>query len=526
MMYRHKWLSARLVLPCLVALHLWVWPVSLMGQSLTRSDRFDNEGRLHIKNKEWPEAVDYYRDRLEVTSFAPERADFRFWLAYALEQIPGSEEQAFNAYAHLIEFHEESSWCDDGRIHQVMVARKLVAAGKKRYVDFLLQKLQAPQREVRFHAAFALAPLRHPRALPILVEAAAQPEVQIVRDAVYALKNYEAIRERSDFEPSAKANHVQPLTVEQTVLIRDRLRKPNSGWNRQTLQLNGLFHIVSAKVLAHYLGLPSKAQRDFWWMQFWKAKDPTPTTPENEAEVEFNRRVDYVFDHFKRDWDMATRGYPPWDARGEVYIRFGPPDESRDAGQSWEEWSYYPKRLILYVDGKTPNVHGEGVSTAGVTAYLHSVLDEENEYPVRLSGQQPEFQYRYPITPKLHAMEIHKEAMGQSGQFLDLRFQFVFPADKLRLIQLSNRRRGQYLLRWVVMDEQYNDVARGQVGREVLLEGDVLESASVEVIQEARLSSGRYVLAVHLEDQKSTQFGIFKEMFRVIRENSGALRLR
>ena len=58
---------------------------------------------------------------------------------------------------------------------------------------------------------------------------------------------------------------------------------------------------------------------------FWRKIDPTPTTSVNERKLEHYRRVNYAIQNF-------SEGRIPWDARGDVYIRFGHPDH-----RSWSD---------------------------------------------------------------------------------------------------------------------------------------------------------------------------------------------
>jgi len=68
--------------------------------------------------------------------------------------------------------------------------------------------------------------------------------------------------------------------------------------------------------------------------RFWARQDPTPLTQENERLVEHYRRVAYAREHYGREG-------APWDARGEVYVRFGTPDHisrSDDIQAETERW--------------------------------------------------------------------------------------------------------------------------------------------------------------------------------------------
>jgi GWxTD domain-containing protein len=79
--------------------------------------------------------------------------------------------------------------------------------------------------------------------------------------------------------------------------------------------------------------------------QFWVRRDPDPSTPENEYEEEFWRRVTYVQDHYTSPIRDGLRT-----DRGKVYVTFGPPDEIEDraggvaslAGYERSTWSTKP----------------------------------------------------------------------------------------------------------------------------------------------------------------------------------------
>ena len=63
----------------------------------------------------------------------------------------------------------------------------------------------------------------------------------------------------------------------------------------------------------------SHEEKDALAARFWKRRDPTPLTPENERLLEHYRRVAYALEHYAK----PNGG---WDKRGEVFIRLGDPD--------------------------------------------------------------------------------------------------------------------------------------------------------------------------------------------------------
>ena len=61
-------------------------------------------------------------------------------------------------------------------------------------------------------------------------------------------------------------------------------------------------------------------ERDAMWQTFWDSRDSNPATIENERLVEHYRRVLYARSHF-------SEGQYPYDRRGEIYVRYGTPDD-------------------------------------------------------------------------------------------------------------------------------------------------------------------------------------------------------
>jgi GWxTD domain-containing protein len=91
------------------------------------------------------------------------------------------------------------------------------------------------------------------------------------------------------------------------------------------------------------------------WREFWKATDPVPMTPENEAIDDYFRRVQQANIRFQDE------GGPGWlSERGEVLISLGEPDEMLDLSNSMERngmrvlrWTYAAERLVLYFQDQT-----------------------------------------------------------------------------------------------------------------------------------------------------------------------------
>jgi GWxTD domain-containing protein len=91
-------------------------------------------------------------------------------------------------------------------------------------------------------------------------------------------------------------------------------------------------------------------ERKAYWERFWKRRDPTPETEQNEALDEFYRRVQYANQHF-------GAGVPGWRTdMGRIYIQQGAPDEVIRNPFNFDRppeeiWHYYKeRRAYVFVD--------------------------------------------------------------------------------------------------------------------------------------------------------------------------------
>jgi GWxTD domain-containing protein len=86
------------------------------------------------------------------------------------------------------------------------------------------------------------------------------------------------------------------------------------------------------------------------FLDFWRKRDPNPSTPRNEKMIEFYQRVEYAnkhFSHYREGWRTDM---------GMVYIIFGPPGAvdrhpfEMDS-KPYEIWSYFDLNFsAIFVD--------------------------------------------------------------------------------------------------------------------------------------------------------------------------------
>lgn len=93
--------------------------------------------------------------------------------------------------------------------------------------------------------------------------------------------------------------------------------------------------------------------KDVWYKNFWKQRDPTPDTEENELKEEFYERVSYSINNFsihaseKEGWETD---------RGKIYIKYGPPTNTEKRSRNinmpmYEIWYYTTiERRFIFED--------------------------------------------------------------------------------------------------------------------------------------------------------------------------------
>jgi GWxTD domain-containing protein len=109
-------------------------------------------------------------------------------------------------------------------------------------------------------------------------------------------------------------------------------------------------YIITREEEKIFLELPDSEKPKFI-EDFWKRRDPDPTTEENEFKIEYYNRIDRANQLF------LGEGKPGWlTDRGRIYILFGPPQDriTNSSGESSygrcsEVW-YYGNFPIVFVD--------------------------------------------------------------------------------------------------------------------------------------------------------------------------------
>jgi len=136
-----------------------------------------------------------------------------------------------------------------------------------------------------------------------------------------AADDKDAKKAAQDKSKQKRETVAKPMTEKQKRQAEDRLRKelasPYNKWLDEEVRW-----IISDEERTAFKRLQTDDEKQAFIEQFWLRRDPTPDTEENEFKEEHYRRIAWANDRY-------ASGIPGWKTdRGQIYIKFGPPDEN------------------------------------------------------------------------------------------------------------------------------------------------------------------------------------------------------
>ncbi len=157
----------------------------------------------------------------------------------------------------------------------------------------------------------------------------------------YDLSPQKKMRARAWLAVAALLLPVQPVLSRQEAVRPEKVRIRDLAPQFQDW-LKLVDYIIRDKERDVFLHLQSDLDRNLFIEAFWKLRDPTPATPENEFQQEHVKRFQEANKRFK--FGSARDGWMT--DQGRIYIILGPPvSKSYFAGSNdlWpaETWSYY-----------------------------------------------------------------------------------------------------------------------------------------------------------------------------------------
>lgn len=444
----------------------------------------------------------------------------QFWLGYCLEKQEGSSHEAFEAFQELVNRSPDSPWADDALSRQIQLAEQFVRNGEEKYRQFLKDNLTHDHPKVRHESALALARLGDSISLPLLKEMREEEEyARVVEPLIYDLEEREeeagaTILVDENLKPERTSRAIAELksagknlhyySEKRFEQYHNMTRQSNDWWEEELLAF-GMWHIVPTDSFETFISLPPGKQKE-WYDIYWKKHDPTPTTLKNEARIEFERRVKYAREHFDYYDGLEGFFYAPWDARGEVYIKYGPPkSRKRDA---YREFWYYPElnHVRFLIKPKVTNIFGRAI-----------FLDERSVARSRIDGERMRNEYIF--TPRFEfkldkevepIKELAVEVKRLSPQNRTVLVRYRLPIDELTVRKADSGYRVEYVQSYVLYDSRMNEVLRRE-NMEALDDHSRSALTSRKHIQQAfqlDLTPGFYTIALQIEDRWSRKTAV------------------
>jgi hypothetical protein len=522
------------------------------------------EAKMKCIDRKWTEAITLFEELIEKYPGNKYEDDAIFWTGYCKEKLPGQGEDSFNTYERLVINYPNSTWVDDAQIHQITLAEQFILEGQDEYKNFLREQMKKDQKDVQYRSAIALGRIGDKKALPVLEKMKNDEDYgDMAKDLIDVLttEKIPLDEEAKPADDSKKLNiifdkdQIQPgeeelsgnllFNTDRYIQYQSMLRKDDE-WSKEELINFALWHILNTDDFKEYTSFANEYDKTEWRRKFWKRKDPTPTTSENEFEEEFQRRIDFARTEFASFWnylnfkylpDQHLRlGWPhaPWDARGELYIKYGEPDFRSVQGWHTEIWNYSRYKVDFLVKQYMTNIYGNAIA-AGELSYRNygdRIRDIDQSNPLS-SMQRLGTTLWNNANTYVQANFIYKQ---------EIRYAFNYNANLIQGIQVSidhivDNEKGQIVIRYQLSVDQFEQVSKPD-GVEVryreiysVLDEDLREVAKNETVRQIRnipdddfkfeerinisLPEGKYTLYIRIEDQNAENLGIFSQDFEV-----------
>lgn len=188
-----------------------------------------------------------------------------------------------------------------------------------------------------------------------------------------------------DLASSQEIKRTKPFRVLASSVL-EKAGEPGTEEEAKNLR-KMLTYIATRDELRMYDQLNLSGKRQFM-IEFWKRKDPDPSTPENEFKIEYYRR----WEEAQRRYSTTKEGKDSWKKdgwktdMGRVYIIYGEPDNIERyplamSAKAWEEWHYDNIQggvYFIFVDEQGYGVYRLVHSTAKGEVYDSSWEDMLN----------------------------------------------------------------------------------------------------------------------------------------------------
>ncbi len=347
-----------------------------------------NKALEHSLHEEWNEAIRVFQQLIETSPESEYLDDAYFWVGHCLENISEHPAEAYQAYQTFVDSFPGSAWIDEAVVRQIHLAAQLVRDGEAEYKTLLQEQIGNEHAPVRQQAALALGRLGDKQSVSVLRQMISHqehgPEArELLSELMPGEENFETETSGAHLqvqESDTDTSRIQParfplfgaFTTEHRAY--KTMLKTEDRWSQQELLDFAMWYVLKPGQFKDYFNQDAP-ERKAYLIKEWGEADPVPETSRNEALQEFERRVQFAREHFAGFWNFKhakylpeqyqREGWPnaPWDARGEIYIKYGEPDFTTVGNELNEvHWTYYRHNVDFVIRKYMTNIYGNAIS--------------------------------------------------------------------------------------------------------------------------------------------------------------------
>lgn len=464
-------------------------------------------------NQQWNQATQTCETIVDSFPDSPFFEEALFWLGFCYEK-QDSYHRAFDLFDNLAESYPQSPWTDDAVQHQILIAEDNY--DQPEFKTFLYDHLRNQDSDIRLQAAIALGKNGDKRAVPVLkvYQNLDEQAKTLVQQLTREPKKSRTQETASNVKRSPKDRIV--YFPEDRFELYKQLVKNENTWRRHELVLFGMWQIMTEEAFDSLYQKPMNEQKKTIDL-YWKYHDPTPTTLKNEAQQEFNVRVLQAHKRFSYYDNLENFYYAPWDARGELLIKYGAPDH-RKTVQNGEIWKYNNvDQITFFVRFSVTNIFGRAIF---IHRYHGMDLYDLERSNINLNGLYEDFvfeprfyfdlnQYYDLITD----LKLVKENTVEQGASLS----YSFPVHQMAWVQINDRVHIEYDEHVVVYDDDL--IVMDQNLPCHVSKADKTALAQLDKVHNIivlSLEPGNYTVGLRVSDRHSDKVGIAKREISII----------
>ncbi|NOZ62649.1 MAG: tetratricopeptide repeat protein [Calditrichaeota bacterium] len=146
-----------------------------------------------MHQREYKKALDLFDKLKKEFPGSKYEDDAEFWSAYIMER-ENRYDESFQRYNRLKEKYPKSPWVDDAEVQQIGIAERLANRGKRKYLNYLVDRVHSRDKTIKYQASLSLGKLNDQRALPGLRQIANNGDKDMSQIARSLIKTIESDR--------------------------------------------------------------------------------------------------------------------------------------------------------------------------------------------------------------------------------------------------------------------------------------------------------------------------------------------